>query len=84
MAPSKPELELYDLDNDPHEIHNLADDPKYAGTKSELLAEINRWREEVKDVGVTEEFRRGGWSSEYPTKSLEEWQGILNQWEQAV
>ena len=64
MAASKPELELYDLENDPHEINNLADDPKYAEETSGLLAEINRWREEVNDVGVTEEFRNGGWPSE--------------------
>ena len=84
MAASKPEFELYDLENDPHEINNLADDPKYAATKEELLEEINRWRDEVKDIGVTDEFRRGGWSSEYPTKSLEEWQSILNEWEQVL
>jgi arylsulfatase A-like enzyme len=84
MAADKPAFELYDLDHDPHEINNLADDPKHAATKAELLAEINRWRKEVKDVGVTEEFRGGGWTSEYPTKSLKEWQGILNEWEQAL
>jgi N-sulfoglucosamine sulfohydrolase len=84
MAPSKPEFELYDLQNDPYEINNLADDPQYAATKAELLREINRWREAVNDVGVTEDFRRGGWSSEYPTKSLQEWQKILDEWEQAL
>lgn len=84
MAASKPEFELYDLENDPHEIHNLADDPKHAEIKSKLLAEINRWREEMKDVGVTEEFRKSGWSSEYPTKSLQEWQSVLNEWERAL
>lgn len=84
MAASKPEFELYDLQNDPHEINNLADDPHYAEIKSELLAEINRWRAEVHDVGVTEEFRQGGWPATYPTKSLEEWQAELKQWEQAL
>ena len=84
MAADKPEFELYDLENDPHEINNLANDPKYAKVQAELLAQINRWRKDVNDVGVTEEFRRGGWSPEYPTKSLEEWQSILDEWEQAL
>jgi arylsulfatase A-like enzyme len=84
MAASKPEFELYDLKDDPHEINNLADDPTYAEVKSVLLAEINRWRNEMKDVGVTEEFREGGWSAAYPYKTLEEWQVILKAWEQAL
>ena len=84
MAAGKPEFELYDLENDPHEIDNLADDPQHAKVKAELLAEIDRWREEVRDIGVTEEFRNGGWSSDYPTKSLQEWQSILDEWEQAL
>lgn len=84
MAATKPEFELYDLDNDPHEIKNLANVPQYAKTKEELLAEITRWRKEVKDIGVTEEFRRGGWSADYPTKSLEDWQSVLKEWEQAL
>lgn len=84
MAATKPELELYDLQEDPHEINNLANDPKHAEVKAELLAEIDRWRSEVKDVGVTEVFRRGGWSAEYPTKTLEEWQSVLKEWEQAL
>ncbi len=84
MAASKPEFELYDLRDDPHEINNLADDPQHAEVKAELLAEINRWRAEVKDAGVTEEFRNGGWAAMYPTKSLKEWQDELTQWEQAL
>ena len=84
MASRKPEFELYDLENDPHEINNLANEPTHAETKETLLAEITRWRKEVADDGVTEEFRNGGWSSKYPTKSLEEWQNILQEWEQAL
>lgn len=84
MAATKPEFELYDLDHDPHEINNLADAPQHSKVKAELLAEINRWRKEVKDTGVTDEFRKGGWSSDYPTKSLEEWQATLKEWEQAI
>jgi arylsulfatase A-like enzyme len=84
MAATKPEFELFDLKNDPHEINNLADDPQHAQVKAELLAEINRWRAEVKDAGVTEDFRHGGWSAKYPTRSLEDWQAELKQWEQAL
>lgn len=84
MAAKKPEFELYDLEKDPHELNNLADDPAHAEVKTELLAEINRWRKEVKDIGVTDEFRKGGWSAKYPTKSLEEWQAVLKEWEQAL
>jgi hypothetical protein len=84
MADRKPEYELYDLEHDPHEIYNLADDPKQAPIKSMLLAEIVRWRKEVKDPGVTDAFRGGGWSSSYPTKSLEDWKVQLAEWEQAL
>ncbi len=82
MAPSKAEFELFDIENDPHEINNLADDPNYADVKAELLKELNNWRENViKDKGVTEEFRAGGWPSTYPTRSLEEWEEVLELWQ---
>ncbi len=58
LAPNKPPVELFDLRSDPHEIHNVADDPEYAEVKSELLAELNRWRDEViRDHGVSDAFR---------------------------
>ncbi|WP_345319597.1 sulfatase [Novipirellula rosea] len=58
LSPSKPPVELFDLRGDPHEVHNIADDPKYAEVKSELLAELNRWRDEViRDQGVSDDFR---------------------------
>lgn len=37
--------ELYDLKNDPHELNNLYDDPKYADKVAELKAELKRLRE---------------------------------------
>ena len=81
MAPVKPEFELFDMQADPFELNNLAADPAYAEVKEELLAALNRWREEINDQGVTEEFRKGGWPADYPTRSLEEWEKILALWE---
>jgi hypothetical protein len=82
MAATKPEFELFDLKNDPSEIHNLADDLKYQEIKAELLTELNNWRENViHDQGVTDEFRNGGWPATYPTRSLEEWEHVLELWQ---
>jgi len=82
MAATKPEFELFDIKNDPYELNNLADNPDYSEIKAELLSELNNWRENViKDKGVTEEFRNGGWPSTYPTRSLEEWERVLELWQ---
>lgn len=80
FAPKKPEFELFDMEKDPHEINNLADDPKYASVKNELLSELQKWRELINDKGVSDEFRKGGWPSKYPTKTLEEWQEVVEKW----
>jgi N-sulfoglucosamine sulfohydrolase len=80
FAPSKPEFELFDLENDPHVINNLAVDSKMADVKDELLSELNTWRESINDQGVSDEFRNGGLPSTYPTRSLEEWQAHLGKW----
>ncbi len=34
--------ELYDLVNDPYELHNIIDDPKMAETVKEMKKELNR------------------------------------------
>jgi len=80
LAAKKPEFELYDMKNDPHEINNLADDPVNAEVKKELLAKLNEWREFVKDEGVSEEFREGGNNPKYPTATLQEWEKRLEKW----
>ena len=44
-----PPAELYDLESDPHEWRNRADDPALADVKSRLLAELDGWRERTAD-----------------------------------
>lgn len=51
MAPRKPDEELYDLEQDPYEVHNLADSREHQGVKAELRAKLDRWIEESNDQG---------------------------------
>jgi arylsulfatase A-like enzyme len=41
--------ELYDLEDDPCEIHNVADDPRYQGTKADLANALEEWMQEHDD-----------------------------------
>jgi len=53
--PRRPEEELYDLENDPHEIRNLAGDPAHAATLARLRSALEHWIEETNDQGRTPE-----------------------------
>ena len=48
---SRPVEELYDTQNDPYEIDNLADDPAYAPEMQRLSSAMDAWRAEVGDMG---------------------------------
>ncbi|MFI3285375.1 MAG: sulfatase [Rikenellaceae bacterium] len=43
------EFELYDLENDPYEIDNLASNPKYATELERLKEKLKKWQRETKD-----------------------------------
>lgn len=51
----KPVEELYDVDNDPWEINNLAADPEYADVLDRMRNALDNWRIETKDVAVIPE-----------------------------
>lgn len=57
MAPRKPDLELYDHQADPHEVHNLAADPKQKAALARLNSLLDRWIEGTGDHGRTPESR---------------------------
>ena len=50
----KPNEELYDLQNDPHEVNNLADDPKHGDIKTQLAATLDQWIKSTGDTGLKE------------------------------
>ncbi|MFT5469061.1 MAG: arylsulfatase A-like enzyme [Verrucomicrobiales bacterium] len=54
-AATKPVEEFYDLENDPHEINNLAEDPKYADQITEMRQVLADWQASIGDIGLLPE-----------------------------
>ncbi len=48
----RPRFELYDLQNDPDELKNLADDPKHAGILRELKDKLKAFQKRTKDPWI--------------------------------
>ena len=55
FSPTRAPEELYDLKSDPHELRNLAGEPKYAQKLAELRSRLTTWEEETGDRGRTPE-----------------------------
>lgn len=55
MAGRRPAEELYDLDVDPYEICNLADDIAYTAIKERLNRVLTDWMIETRDTGLVPE-----------------------------
>ena len=51
LHPTKPEEELYDLENDPYELENLADRPDLRDSLLHYRTVLNTWIKETKDLG---------------------------------
>ncbi len=51
----KPAEELYDTPNDPDEVHNLADDPKYKNNLDRMRAALREWLLRIHDNGFLPE-----------------------------
>ena len=48
--------ELFDTENDPHELKNISSDPAYASILNKLRAECERWMGEIDDKGFINEI----------------------------
>ncbi|HBE67104.1 MAG TPA: sulfatase [Planctomycetaceae bacterium] len=51
----RPPEELYDIESDPYEIHNLASEPAYSERLAKMRAMLDSWMEETNDQGLTPE-----------------------------
>ncbi len=51
LLPTKPEEELYDLQQDPYELQNLAKIPEMQDTLMRMRAVLNEWIENTNDLG---------------------------------
>ena len=48
----RPKFELYDMENDPHEINNLANDPEYNKILEGLKQKLKTFQKKTKDPWV--------------------------------
>ncbi len=71
----KPTEELYDVEADPHMIHNLADDPRHADALRRMRGQLRRWQLRTRDLGLLGEYemhRRAEGSTQYEVGQSEE------------
>jgi len=55
FRPEKPAEELYDTQADPHEIHDLARDPRHADTLKRMRRALADWQKATGDLGAVPE-----------------------------
>lgn len=53
---TKPLEELYDTHNDPHQIHNLAEDPEHQPRLERMRAKCLEWLARIHDLGFLPEY----------------------------
>ncbi len=54
---SKPIEELYDLESDPYEVHNLSTDSIYSQKLKELRVQLKKWQTSIGDKGFVPEHK---------------------------
>lgn len=54
----RPEYELYDLKNDPHETKNLVDNPEYKSVVQRLDSTLKTWMDSKEDIGDPRSIKR--------------------------
>jgi N-sulfoglucosamine sulfohydrolase len=77
----KPLEQLYDSENDPHMIKNVADDPAYAEVLEQMRRRLYDWMVETRDMGILEEHEINRRAKGRPLwkvgQELDNYEGIL-------
>jgi hypothetical protein len=55
----RPPVEFYDLENDPYELNNLADDPFYQQKINDYRVKLNAWMKQQGDTGAGMDINYG-------------------------
>ncbi len=50
--------ELYDMEKDPDELHNVINDPAYSGIAAEMKKRLQKLMKDVGDTGTLDDFRK--------------------------
>lgn len=58
LAPTRPMIELYDLEKDPYEMTNLAGRPEVAELQHRLLLDLTEWMVQQRDFVTLPVFQR--------------------------
>jgi uncharacterized sulfatase len=83
LAPGRSEEELYDLVVDPHELHNVVDDPEYADDLARLRRRLDEWQATfpepwpLPEGEIIERWRPGGRLQRTASPKVEEVDGRL-------
>jgi len=56
FAPVKPVEELYDTAADPHQVHNLAGDPRHKAVLHRMREQCREWMKRTGDLGLLPEY----------------------------
>ena len=56
----RPAEQLFDIQEDPHQVNNLADDPKFAKIKKDLRAELTARMKDINDLSIFAESHQVG------------------------
>ncbi len=56
FQPTKPVEELYDMQRDPHQVHNLAGDAQHQAALTRMRAECLQWMGQTHDLGLLPEY----------------------------
>ena len=96
MAEQKPPEELYDLQNDPYELNNLAEDPAYQQQLKRMRDQLEQWMVSTNDKGDydpdnMEALQKRRWEkygSRWQSRGIDpeniNWESYLQWWEQKL